>query len=126
MQNLDEYRPTYNYVAALLERGVKALIYVGTYDWICNFVGNEQWTLALEWGGKEDFGKQGLREWIVNGKKAGMTRSAKGLTFATIEGAGHMASFSRLEMVVLMTIFFCHRRSLTINRKSLWNSSTGG
>lgn len=106
LQNLDEYRPTYNYVAALLERGVKALIYVGTYDWICNFVGNEQWTLALEWGGKEDFGKQGLREWIVNGKKAGMTRSAKGLTFATIEGAGHMASFSRLEMVVLMTIFF--------------------
>jgi len=99
LQNLDEYRPTYNYVAALLERGVKALIYVGTYDWICNFVGNEQWTLALEWGGKEDFGKQGLREWIVNGKRAGMTRSAKGFTFATIEGAGHMVSFSRLEMV---------------------------
>ena len=126
LQNLDEYRPTYNYVAALLERGVKALIYVGTYDWICNFVGNEQWTLALEWGGKEDFGKQGLREWIVNGKKAGMTRSAKGLTFATIEGAGHMASFSRLETVVLMTFFFCNRRSLTINRKSLWNSLTVG
>ncbi|KIM38984.1 hypothetical protein M413DRAFT_447347 [Hebeloma cylindrosporum] len=94
-QNLDEYRPTYNYVAALLERGVKALIYVGTYDWICNFVGNEQWTLALEWSGQEEFGKQGLREWIVNGKTAGTMRSAKGLTFATIQGAGHMVPYDK-------------------------------
>jgi cathepsin A (carboxypeptidase C) len=97
-QNLDEFRPTYHYVAALLDRGVKALIYAGKYDWICNFVGNEQWTLALEWSGKEDFVKQGLREWIVNGKTAGMTRSAKGLTFATIDGAGHMASLSFLKV----------------------------
>jgi len=103
-QNLDEFRPTQYYIAALLDRGVKALIYVGKYDWICNFVGNEQWTLALEWSGKEDFVKQGLREWIVNGKTAGMTRSAKGLTFATIDGAGHMVPYDKpkesLELVI--------------------------
>lgn len=29
------------YVTSLLDRGVKALIYVGMYDWICNWVGNE-------------------------------------------------------------------------------------
>jgi cathepsin A (carboxypeptidase C) len=126
-QNLDEFRPTYHYVAALLDRGVKALIYAGKYDWICNFVGNEQWTLALEWSGKEDFVKQGLREWIVNGKTAGMTRSAKGLTFATIDGAGHMASLSFLKVGCSDEhLFFGGYRSLMTNRKRLWSLSTGG
>ena len=34
----DEMFPTQFYVAALLERGVRALIYVGANDWICNWV----------------------------------------------------------------------------------------
>lgn len=90
VQNLDEFRPTYNYVAALLERGVDALIYVGKNDWICNHVGNEAWTVQLEWSGHDEFAGQALREWKVDGEVAGMTRSANGLTFATIDGAGHM------------------------------------
>lgn len=93
---MDEYRPTYHYVSALLERKVKVLIYVGTYDWICNWVGNELWTLALEWSGQEEFAGQPLRTWEVHGKRAGKTRSAKGLTFATIEGAGHMVRQFRI------------------------------
>ncbi|KAF8972465.1 serine carboxypeptidase [Flammula alnicola] len=93
--NMDEFRPTYHYVAALLERGVQALIYVGKNDWICNHVGNEAWTRELEWSGHDQFSGQPLREWIVNGKKAGDTRSASGLTFATIEGAGHMVPYDK-------------------------------
>ena len=92
-RTLDAYRPTQHYVAALLERGVKALIYVGKNDWICNHVGNERWTLDLEWTKHDEFSSRPLREWIVDGKAAGMTRSAGGLTFATIEGAGHMVRF---------------------------------
>ncbi|KAJ3532606.1 hypothetical protein NMY22_g7675 [Coprinellus aureogranulatus] len=41
---MDEYRPTYHYISNLLDRGVRALIYVGKNDWICNHVGNERWT----------------------------------------------------------------------------------
>lgn len=88
----DGYHATYDHVAALLERGVRALIYVGTYDWICNWVGNEAWTLNMEWSGKEAFGQQALEAWLVEGEVAGKTRSAKGLTFATVDGAGHMVS----------------------------------
>lgn len=86
----DLYHPTSAYVGALLERGVRVLIYVGTYDLVCNWVGNERWTLTLDWSGKEEFTREPLREWKVGGKTAGRTRSAKGFTFATIEGAGHM------------------------------------
>ena len=91
--NLDEYHPTQHYIAALLERNVKVLIYVGKYDWICNHVGNEAWTLALEWSGHDEFFAQPLRDWEIDGKSVGSTRSANGLTFATIDGAGHMVRY---------------------------------
>jgi carboxypeptidase C (cathepsin A) len=91
--NLDEYHSTQHYIAALLERKVNVLIYVGKYDWICNHVGNEAWTLALEWSGHEEFSTQSLRDWKIDGRSVGTTRSAKGLTFATIEGAGHMVRY---------------------------------
>ncbi|KAF4584581.1 hypothetical protein EYR40_004579 [Pleurotus pulmonarius] len=101
--SLDSLHPTVDYVAALLERNVRVLIYVGSYDWICNWVGNERWTLAMDWSGKEEFNKQPLRDWVVDGKSAGKTRSAKGLTFATVEAAGHMVPYDKpkesLEMV---------------------------
>ncbi|KAJ3850914.1 serine carboxypeptidase [Lentinula lateritia] len=86
-----------DYVAALLERGVRVLIYVGSYDWICNWVGNERWSRELEWSGQEEFASQELREWTLAGKKAGITRSARGglFTYATVQGAGHMVPYDK-------------------------------
>ncbi len=90
--NLDHMHTSVEHVAALLERDIRVLIYVGSYDWIAHWVGNERWTLDMEWSGQEEFNKQPLRDWVVDGKFAGRTRSAKGLTFATVEAAGHMVS----------------------------------
>ncbi|KAG7445425.1 alpha/beta-hydrolase [Guyanagaster necrorhizus] len=81
---------TNDYVSVLLERGARVLIYAGTYDWICNWVGNERWTIALGWSGQREFAREELKEWYVDEKHAGKMRSAKGLTFATIDGAGQM------------------------------------
>ena len=47
-------------------------------------------TLALEWSGQEEFVAEPLRDWLVEGHAAGLTRSAGPFTFATISGAGHM------------------------------------
>ena len=47
-------------------------------------------TLELEWTKQEEFRSQSLREWLVDGQVAGVTRSGGGLTYATISGAGHM------------------------------------
>ncbi|KAJ7804149.1 Alpha/Beta hydrolase protein [Mycena olivaceomarginata] len=91
------------YVAALLERDIRVLVYVGSYDWVCNWIGNEAWTLALEWSGHAEFAAQPLREWTIDGKRAGRTRSARTFTFATVDGAGHMVPYDKpkesLEMV---------------------------
>ncbi|KAF8868251.1 Alpha/Beta hydrolase protein [Gymnopilus junonius] len=97
---LDEFHPTHHHVAALLDRGVRALIYVGTYDWICNFVGNEKWLVGDEfagswWGGEVWRTEEDLVEWTVGEKRAGLRRSFGGLTFATVEGAGHMVPYDK-------------------------------
>ena len=86
----DVLQASQDYVAALLERGVRVLIYVGNYDAIANWVGNERWTLDMDWSGKAEYGRQVWREWHAAGKVAGMTKGAMGLTFVTVYGAGHM------------------------------------
>ena len=67
-------------------------------------IGNERFTLELEWSGKADFASHELREWYVDGESAGKTRSTSdGLfTFATVHAAGHMVCVlqSSWEMVV--------------------------
>jgi carboxypeptidase C (cathepsin A) len=85
------------YLENLLERGVKVLIFVGTLDWICNWVGNHRMTQALDWYGAEDFEKQELRPWSrVKGMEfdepAGLYKSSGDLAFLTIYDAGHMVS----------------------------------
>ncbi|KAK7047202.1 hypothetical protein VNI00_006868 [Paramarasmius palmivorus] len=89
---MDQYKRTPLHVAALLERRVRVLVYAGNYDFICNWVGNERWTKELEWSGQDKFVREPLREWLIDGVKAGVTRNFGGFTFATIEGGGHMAS----------------------------------
>lgn len=81
-----------HYVAELLERGVRVLIYAGTNDWIANWVGNERWTLEMWWSGQEGYVSKPLVDWSVDGKVAGKVRSYGNLTFATIYDAGHLVS----------------------------------
>lgn len=100
--HMDKYAvPSQHYVAGLLERGIPVLIYAGTYDWQCNWVANKLWVDKLEWTGREDYADQEWRGWDVNGKKAGETKSAGALTFATIRAAGHMGAWYRFLSYVL-------------------------
>ena len=78
------------HIGALLERGIRVLIYVGTYDWMSSWVASERWTLELDWSGRDDFVGQGLKEWYVDGKRAGRVRNWSNFAFVTVDGAGHM------------------------------------
>jgi carboxypeptidase C (cathepsin A) len=105
------------YVAGLLERGVRVLIYAGTYDWVCNWVSNMMWLEILEWSGQAAYNRESWRiwgidsidpkvhEWVAsdgtiveqNRKRsggAGIMKRAGPLAFASIWEAGHfMSSF---------------------------------
>lgn len=104
----DETDMTWLYVAALLERKIPVISYVGTFDcmstsreWagfqtdglfeiadICNYMGNEAWAEELEWTGGPGYTAAEVRDWIVDGKVAGYTKTYGGFTFATVKGAG--------------------------------------
>lgn len=88
----DELHPSKDYVGALLERGIRTLIYVGDYDWICNWVANEAWVNELEWSGREGWKEAEMGEWkIAQGEGvAGKVKSSGGLSFVTVHQAGHM------------------------------------
>lgn len=91
--HLDKYAvPSQHYVAGLLERGIPILIYAGTYDWQCNWVANKLWVDKLDWTGNAEYNAQDWRDWVVNGKSAGETKTAGILTFASLRGAGHMGT----------------------------------
>lgn len=91
--HLDKFgHPTQYYITGLLERGVRVLIYAGTYDWQCNWVSNRIMVDSLDWSGAEEFKAAEYRDWFLSKgePKAGETRSYGPLTFATVRGAGHM------------------------------------
>lgn len=68
--------------------------------------------------------KEELRDWVVDGKRAGRTRSAKGFTFATVEGAGHMVGADSAFLGILLTIVM--HRCRMINLRSRWSWSRDG
>jgi len=74
------------YVGELLEAGLPALIYAGDVDFICNYLGNQAWTLGLDWAHKDDFNAAEPHDW----KGAGLARTSNGLTFLQVFDAGHM------------------------------------
>ncbi|KAG9317128.1 Alpha/Beta hydrolase protein [Chiua virens] len=102
VSHLDKWsHHTQDYVAALLERGIRVLIYAGTYDWQCNWVANKLWVEKLEWTGNEAYKQQTWKSWVVHGNAAGGTKTSGNLTFASVYGAGHMMSVFNFHLLAI-------------------------
>lgn len=81
------------FVAGLLDTGIRVMIYVGTYDWICNFVGNERVFGSLDWAGLADFRyQQENHKQVWDG---GLWWESGPLRYVRINGAGHMVPFDK-------------------------------
>jgi cathepsin A (carboxypeptidase C) len=94
----DWMKPYHRLVPSILEE-IPVLIYVGDADFICNWLGNEAWTNALEWPGQKDFAGKKLKDLKLSGgdKTVGMVKSSGNFTFLTIHGAGHMVPYDQPE-----------------------------
>ncbi|KAI4304699.1 hypothetical protein MLD38_040173 [Melastoma candidum] len=84
MQNLEVGIP------ALLEQGIKTLIYAGEFDLICNWLGNSRWVHAMLWSGQKDFEQAADVSFVVDGAEAGILKNHGPLTFLKVHDAGHM------------------------------------
>lgn len=85
-----------------LAAGIRVLLYAGDQDYICNWLGNQAWTNALEWPGKADFNAATIKDWTVSGKPAGELRSARGFNFLRVYDAGHMVPRDQPENALAM------------------------
>ncbi|RNF05275.1 serine carboxypeptidase [Trypanosoma conorhini] len=87
----------FNYtVPALLADGVRVMVYAGDMDFICNWIGNKNWTTALHWPGQEAFNAAADKPFAnPDGSPAGLVRTAAApstaaFSFVQVYNAGHM------------------------------------
>ncbi|KAJ1343781.1 hypothetical protein BSLG_001673 [Batrachochytrium salamandrivorans] len=104
----DWMQPYVEYIAPLLEDDVAIMIYAGDADYICNWIGNKAWTMALEWSGQEEFESAKDKPWIseVTGKAAGEYRYYENFSFVRVYEAGHMVPYDQPEHSLEMINYF--------------------
>ncbi|KAI3723536.1 hypothetical protein L2E82_35179 [Cichorium intybus] len=89
-------------IPALLEDGIKLLVYAGEYDLICNWLGNSRWVQAMEWSGTKEFGASPELLFKVSGSEAGLLKTYGPLSFLKVHDAGHMVPMDQPEAALEM------------------------
>ena len=77
-------------IQAVLETGLKVLVYSGDKDFVCNWRGGQAWTNAVTWSGQQEFNNAQYKDWLVNGQPAGQLKEYKNFQFLRVYNAGHM------------------------------------
>lgn len=67
---------------------IPVLIYAGDADFICNWLGNQGWTNALEWPGQKSFNAAKIQDIKLDGENYGKIKTSGNFTFLQIFGAG--------------------------------------
>jgi len=90
----------------LLHDGVRALIYAGDCDYICNWLGNKAWAKTLDWEHKDDFNNANDDDWELDGETVAKHRSAGGFHFMQVFNAGHMVPMDQPKAAMKMVQTF--------------------
>jgi cathepsin A (carboxypeptidase C) len=92
----DWMKPIHRLVPDVLAK-IPVLIYAGDADYICNWLGNQAWTKALDWPGKDAFNAAQSQPLRADGQDAdyGKLWTSGGFGFAQIFQASHMVPFNQ-------------------------------
>ncbi len=93
--NMKSYAANATY---LLESGISVLVYSGVEDFICNYMGGEDWTNRLKWSGQDIFANLPYQPFETYGQY----KSWNGLTFLQVYDAGHMVPMDQPEVALIM------------------------
>jgi len=77
-------------IPIVLANHLPVVIYNGMLDLICNYVGGDMWTLAMEWPYSSQYASAPLQPWQLNGVNVGNIKTFANFTFIEVEQAGHM------------------------------------
>ncbi|TYZ57322.1 hypothetical protein PybrP1_008036 [[Pythium] brassicae (nom. inval.)] len=90
LRRVDFVEESESRVADLLEQGVRVLVYGGDADAVVNWKCQDVWTRRLGWSGQRAFNAAPVEGFDVSGRRAGLVRSAGGLSFLRVFEAGHV------------------------------------
>jgi cathepsin A (carboxypeptidase C) len=77
-------------VPTVLAANIPVLVYSGTDDFICNYMGGRAWTNNMQWPGQKAFNTAKTSSWNFGGHQVGNIKSAQGFTWLEVFNAGHM------------------------------------
>ncbi|EDO18797.1 hypothetical protein Kpol_1028p72 [Vanderwaltozyma polyspora DSM 70294] len=107
--NGDWMKPYQKSVTKLLNKGLPVLIYAGDKDFICNWLGNENWTNQLKWQFSTQYKNSPTKDWSSeSGKAVGTKKSFKNFTFLRIFDGGHMVPYDQPENSLQMLNSWIH------------------
>ncbi|KAK4106213.1 hypothetical protein N658DRAFT_482131 [Parathielavia hyrcaniae] len=94
----DWMQPFHRLVPNILKE-IPVLIYAGDADYICNWLGNQAWTNALDWHGKKGFNDAKIKDLKLDGadKEYGKVKASGNFTFMQVYQAGHMVPMDQPE-----------------------------
>jgi|ERR1711939_182314 len=99
-------------IPAVLENGIRTMVYAGDVDFICNWMGNKAWALKMNWPGKKGFNQAKDKAWKVGGKQVGKERKHGALSFVQVHRAGHMVPMDQPEVAMTMLNRFIANKAL--------------
>ncbi|CAK5278667.1 unnamed protein product [Mycena citricolor] len=85
----DDARTWLPQLGQLANSTMKILIWAGDADIICNWVGNHDAVLAMNWYGKAKFAAQTFTNMTLNGTPIAAIKNVDNFSFARVYGAGH-------------------------------------
>ncbi|KAG1675310.1 hypothetical protein FOA52_015984 [Chlamydomonas sp. UWO 241] len=116
----------------MLEDGLQVMIYAGTLDLICNWLGNSRWVHAMEWSGQAKFQAAKEQEWSGGDGPAGTVKAAGGLSFVKVFEAGHMVPMDQPKNALAMIAAFTRGKALgglspaaAANAPATWRAGLG-
>ncbi|CAD7955962.1 unnamed protein product [Amoebophrya sp. A25] len=95
-------------IPEMMADGIRVLVYAGDVDYICNWLGNKAWTLALPWSGKDAFNAAADADYILSdseggeNKAVGRLRHHETFSFLQIYAAGHMVPMDQPAVALKM------------------------
>uniref|UniRef100_A0A7S3ZDE4 Carboxypeptidase n=2 Tax=Lotharella globosa TaxID=91324 RepID=A0A7S3ZDE4_9EUKA len=93
-------------VEALLDAGIKVMIFVGQLDIIIGAQLVEAYIPKLQWKGQSDYQSASRSLWKVGSRTAGYVRRARNLVQVTVRNAGHILPYDQPEAAKVMITNF--------------------
>lgn len=93
------YANSFEKLEALLEKGVRVVLYYGDADYICNWFGGEAVSLAVNYTHAAEFRAAGYAPFVVNGTEYGAVREKGNFSFVRIYESGHQVPYFQRKFI---------------------------